>query len=424
MFWPHHKIPHLPPLLTQKWDEIYTPSQLIRSMFILLCILGSAILIFSALTIYWVSKAYILDRAEAEAISISQSFTNNHYELVLASENANIDISNMAEDKLDTAFRQTLAPFHMIKVKVFTPDRTIAYSTDKSIIGTTNIGNDSLEKALLGEDVSKMYTKNSEMDLRFEQHFDIDVVATYTPVFNQAGQIAGAFEIYQDVTRFRDDMNTAILTGTLIVLTNLLIIFFIAYRFMRLPLSALKVAHKKLQRMATKDSLTQIDNRSQALSFFDKEIYRLNQFGGKLSIILMDLDKFKLINDTYGHPAGDEVIKQCAKAIRACLRQGDCVGRYGGEEFIIILPHANEQQAFNVAERIRNVIKNLKIVYDGKTIPVSISAGITEVLSTEENTDEVINTDDLIKEADQALYDAKAKGRNCSICASQFAMAK
>lgn len=414
MFWTDYKVSHLPPLMTQKWDDIHTPTQLIRSMFILLSILGSAILIFSAITIYLVSKTYILDRAEAEAISMSRSFTNNHYELLLANENAQIDISNISEDKLDTSFHQTLDPFHMIKVKVFTPDRTIAYSTDKTVIGTMNIGNESLEKALTGIHVSKMYNKESEMDLAFEKHFDIDVVATYTAIYNQSGQIAGAIEIYQDVTRFRDDINFAVLTGTLIVLTNLLIIFFIAYRLMKLPLSALKIAHNKLQKMATKDGLTQINNRSQALSFFEKEIERLNQFGGKLSILLMDLDKFKSVNDTYGHPAGDEVIKQTAKAIRASLRQGDCVGRYGGEEFIVILPNANEKQAFDVAERIRNAIENLKIVYDENTIPVSISAGITEVFPTEEEEE----PDSFIKQADIALYEAKARGRNCAIRSS------
>ncbi|WP_063333044.1 GGDEF domain-containing protein [Marinomonas sp. TW1] len=414
MFWTDYKVSHLPPLMTQKWDDIHTPTQLIRSMFILLSLLASAILIFSTLTIYWVSKAYILDRAEAEAISISQSFTNSYHELLLANENAMIDLSNIPEDSLDIAFRQTLEPFHMIKVKVFTPEKTIAYSTDKKLIGTLNIGNDSLEKALTGVPVSKMYYKDSEMDLAFEKQFNIDVVSTYTAIYNQSGQIAGAIEIYQNVTRFRDDMNTAMLTGTLIVLANLLIIFFIAYRLMKLPLSALKIAHNKLQSMATKDGLTQINNRTQTLSFFDKEIDRLNQFGGKLSVILMDLDKFKLINDTYGHPAGDEVLKQSAKAIRASLRQGDCVGRYGGEEFIVILPHANEKQAFDVAERIRTAIQNLKIVYDDKTISVSISAGITEVFTTEED------PDDFIKQADHALYDAKAKGRNCCIRSSQL----
>ena len=127
---------------------------------------------------------------------------------------------------------------------------------------------------------------------------------------------------------------------------------------------------------------------------------------------MLDIDYFKNINDTYGHGAGDEVLRHIANLIRQNLRQVDMPGRFGGEEFAIILPHTDLNAAYVTAERLRQCIESTPAVYNSIEIPFSVSIGIATYQ------DDIENEDEIYKLADDALYEAKRKGRNLTVTMS------
>lgn len=154
------------------------------------------------------------------------------------------------------------------------------------------------------------------------------------------------------------------------------------------------------------DGLTQVFNRKHWEECLAKEFARARRYSHDVSLIMFDLDHFKLLNDTYGHQSGDMVLIEVAKHTQSLLRLCDLFGRYGGEEFAIILPETDLAGALDVAERIRKGIKSLALSYQGKPIETSASVGVAVI--NERNK----RYEDLISNADRALYQAKASGRN------------
>ncbi|AFY82970.1 GGDEF domain-containing response regulator [Oscillatoria acuminata] len=174
---------------------------------------------------------------------------------------------------------------------------------------------------------------------------------------------------------------------------------------------ALKKANKKLQKLACIDGLTQVSNRRKFDDYLKQEWDRLERQQHPLSLILCDIDYFKAYNDTYGHPAGDECLKQVAQAIcQAVKRPADLVARYGGEEFAAILPHTTDKGALSVACNIQREIQQLDIQHCASDVGdiITISLGICTLIPTRE-----VSLHTLIWNADKALYQAKQAGRNC-----------
>jgi len=167
-------------------------------------------------------------------------------------------------------------------------------------------------------------------------------------------------------------------------------------------------AREHMRYQATFDKLTGIFNRAAIFEFLSKEVSRAKRAKTSLGIILLDLDHFKKINDTYGHLAGDEVLKNASQLIQSAIRPYDRVGRYGGEEFIIILPDADIEESTIVAERIRKSINNATITTSEGDLNVTVSLGVTAINKDYDKD----NLDCIIKTADTALYTAKNSGRN------------
>ena len=164
---------------------------------------------------------------------------------------------------------------------------------------------------------------------------------------------------------------------------------------------------QQLTTMATMDYLTGIPNRRHFITRCNAEIARTARTGKPLSLGIIDLDYFKSINDTYGHGAGDAVLASVAAACHETLRGFDVIGRWGGEEFAVLLPDADLPHAEQIAERLRKSIEELDIPYNGTMLSLTASIGMAEMISG--GTD---NIDDLMKRADEALYRAKDLGRN------------
>jgi len=159
--------------------------------------------------------------------------------------------------------------------------------------------------------------------------------------------------------------------------------------------------NKKIEQLASRDPLTNLYNRYKFSQLFDSLYETMSQNSSKMSLILIDIDYFKKINDTYGHNVGDEVLVQISELIRRLLRESDVVGRWGGEEFVVLLPLANLENALNIADQIRGLI-------EGQTahpFKITASFGVTEVKESDD-------LKSVIDRADTALYEAKESGRN------------
>ena len=168
---------------------------------------------------------------------------------------------------------------------------------------------------------------------------------------------------------------------------------------------ALKEANKRIEELAELDDLTGSFNRRFIMRFLDDEITRSHRTKASCSIALIDLDWFKRINDTYGHPIGDEVLRTFAITVFANIRGVDRFGRYGGEEFLLVLPDTPDDVAMRLLDRLREIIASLDWSAFSPGMRVTISAGVATLRPDE-------TPDTLLARADSALYQAKAQGRN------------
>lgn len=163
--------------------------------------------------------------------------------------------------------------------------------------------------------------------------------------------------------------------------------------------------HEAIFKLTITDGLTDIGNIKHIREILDKEIPRANRHSRDLSLLMMDIDHFKSVNDTYGHLAGDSVLRDLANLGRARLRPDDVLGRYGGEEFCAILPETDLRGASKIAEDLRARVEEHAFTVEGELIQVTISIGIAELKKG-------MDVDGFFKDADEHLYRAKKSGRN------------
>jgi len=174
---------------------------------------------------------------------------------------------------------------------------------------------------------------------------------------------------------------------------------------------ALQLRELDLIKLLHTDPLTGINNRSFFMEQLNSEVERVRRYDRTLSLLMLDLDKFKSVNDTRGHAAGDEALKTVAAVLNASeLRQTDFFGRIGGEEFAIALPETTFQGAADVAERIRVNIAKTPVTYDRNDFSITASIGVSQFRPLD-------SQETLMRRADQAMYEAKQKGRN-RVCLS------
>ncbi|WP_457564111.1 GGDEF domain-containing protein, partial [Caminibacter pacificus] len=162
----------------------------------------------------------------------------------------------------------------------------------------------------------------------------------------------------------------------------------------------------KLTENAIFDSLTGAYNKKEILEALKKQLENYIRYKKEpFSVMIFDIDFFKKVNDTYGHLAGDFILKEFVKIIKKLIRKSDILGRFGGEEFVLILPNTKISGAMKLAERIKNAIENHTFNFNSTPIKVTTSIGITSASLTD-------SVDSLLARADEALYEAKRKGRN------------
>jgi diguanylate cyclase (GGDEF)-like protein len=164
--------------------------------------------------------------------------------------------------------------------------------------------------------------------------------------------------------------------------------------------------HDEIYRLTTVDGLTQISNRRYFEEALEREISRCNRYGREMSLVLIDIDHFKQINDSFGHLAGDAVLKALASTIKARIRKEDVFARYGGEEFALLLPEVSLEGGAAMAEKARKLVEAQKFEFDNQRIPVTVSAGVAALSGTQRE------PADVVRAADAKLYESKSTGRN------------
>ncbi len=164
--------------------------------------------------------------------------------------------------------------------------------------------------------------------------------------------------------------------------------------------------HEEIYRLMTVDGLTEMHNKRYFNEAIEREASRSRRYQRTFSLVLFDIDHFKHINDTFGHLAGDSVLRQLGALVRTRVRRDDVPARTGGEEFAVICPEVSREGALQLAEKLRAAIEAGSFRFEGTLIPVTISAGIAEW------SPEIDDPQDLVKRADEKLYEAKRSGRN------------
>ena len=168
----------------------------------------------------------------------------------------------------------------------------------------------------------------------------------------------------------------------------------------------LEDANRRLEKLSRMDGLTGIANRRSFDRMLAQEWSRAQRASAPLSLIMLDVDHFKHFNDHYGHPAGDKVIQLVAEVVREVIRESDIAGRYGGEEFVVLLPDVDKIGARLFAERLRQLVEALVVDYEGQEIRFTISLGVADLGQRTQDHQQLIDW------ADRALYQSKHGGRN------------
>lgn len=168
----------------------------------------------------------------------------------------------------------------------------------------------------------------------------------------------------------------------------------------------LKAVLAQAHEITNTDVLTLLPNRRKIIVDLQEEVIRSTRYGTPLSISIVDIDHFKNVNDTYGHATGDDVLRTIAARLREQIRHPDTLGRYGGEEFLIVLPNSELKAAVEQANRLCQHVRSMHIESNGQNLSVTISIGVAQMKITEENWEQFLHR------ADVAMYQAKSNGRD------------
>ncbi|WP_420599214.1 GGDEF domain-containing protein [Neptuniibacter sp.] len=366
------------------------------------------VLVLSSFVTFKLYERYVVGLAESNAVNIATSIVSVHQEKL--SEALNPSLSPVQLEELDMLIKAFMGPYGIVKVKLFSLDGTVVYSNDMSIIGENSLGNKHLESALKGGQSSTIQTKNQIRDLTHEDRFDVDVVESYVAMKKPEGKVIGAFEIYQDMTFFRQEVSKGVFYFLIELAVILITVVAAAFWFVRKAAVTMVMQQKELGRLATIDTVTNLYNRAEITRRMASEWERYqrnpcaeNSFG----VMMLDLDHFKRINDNYGHQVGDELLRQVSAKLLSEVRAYSEVGRYGGEEFIILLPGTGLSELASISDRLLKLVAEQSYKVLGEDISLTVSIGIAASNKFDSNLDAVI------KRADDNLYKAKAAGRNC-----------
>jgi len=384
-----------------KWTSI-----LIYTILITVTFLALSIPIFRSQYVYPKFIEELLKNTEEEAVRAGKHMMKTVLKYQI---NDSIVISSSLATYMDSAFED----FDLWKVKLFNNSGKIVYSTSAKDVGSMNEHSYFHKVVAKGRIYTKMVEKNTKtLEGKIVKN---DVIETYFPIMKGKNFI-GAFELYYNVTIRRESMD-GLMAKISFILNTLSIIVVISVVFTtfiyRKSMKDRDDFEIELMEIAIKDNLTGLYNRHGFEALFNKEFQKCQRYKKHACIMLFDIDNFKKVNDTYGHQAGDQVLSALALKCTEELRESDIIGRYGGEEFIVLLPETKIEGALKVAEKMRKSIESYLISTNSGELCITISIGLSYL----EKRQDKISTELMVKKADDALYEAKNNGRNQVRCA-------
>jgi diguanylate cyclase (GGDEF)-like protein len=391
---------------------IANPKTLLREIHLLVAVSILVVLLLAGTGIHRIISDEMMRAAEGTAVHVANSLYEMEREILLKSTTTSqSSVALDAKDipALDDRMRRFLRTFHMYKIKIYDKSNRIIYSTDPTIIGTLDAENHKLKRVLNhAVAISDLTQKPVMRDLNGFDRYDVDVVESYVPILD-AGNVMGAFEVYIDTTEVQEQIYVTIRNALGVLVAVLLMIFGLLLLPIRKGMRELIHAQDMLHSMASTDVLTGICNRRYVMERLSIERSRLRRGASgtalNLTVAMVDIDHFKKINDKYGHPAGDAILREIADRLRGSLRTYDTLGRYGGEEFLAVLPSASQNDGMVVASRMLEAVRATPVTWNGEAISVTVSIGVA-ALRTDEDPAHTISR------ADEALYAAKNAGRN------------
>lgn len=414
---PARKMNHVMPFTEKlKTKTRHNPDSLLRLLVSTAIISIAVIIVISGSGFYRVFSGFVIKSAEQDSIHLCEMIIDMQKEFIFTQSGDNsIQLGLVGQDlpEFDRNLRRAVAPFLILKVKIYDADKRIVYCTDPSLVGKVDDANKRLARALSGKVDTKMVTKDKAQDLKEEALLDVDVVETYVPIVSPDQRVLGSFEIYMDVTPYRDQVRKGATVTTLLMALVMAGVFGFSYLLIRGGTSQLKKAQSQLETIARTDPLTGITNRGYLLQRAEEDFTRvvrerrsLELCGASLSCIMIDIDHFKRINDTKGHLAGDLILKEVAERFHSSVRPYDLSGRYGGEEFAAFMPNTTIEQSMTIARRIQERIRSQAFSVNGESVTITVSLGLARIHDAD------TSLTDLIKRTDDALYRAKAGGRD------------
>lgn len=335
--------------------------------------------------IYEIYSAQVTREAEGDAVAVGEAIFEQERDTLLAPGPAgrlHVALAEKDFEAFDGRMRRFLRLFDIYKIKVFALDKRVIYSTDRSIIGAVDSDNVKLHRVLTtGEVSSKLESKDTVQDLQGERRFEVDVVETYLPI--RAGDaVIGSFEVYVDVTRARDKIYKMVGLSVAVLAFVLTAVFAGLYVPVRLGMLQLSRVQGELHASATVDTLTGTRNRGYLLGRIREEHARMARGRLRRSAVdtlgfaMMGVDNFGSIDEKYGSPAGDQVLRVVAERLKRNLRAYDVIGRYGGAEFLVLLPDATLKETRDAAARMHDAVRSAPFDANGTLIRVTVSAGI------------------------------------------------
>jgi diguanylate cyclase (GGDEF)-like protein/PAS domain S-box-containing protein len=213
-----------------------------------------------------------------------------------------------------------------------------------------------------------------EVYLRHKKGHRVPVLVRASPIKDAEGRVIGAVEIFSDNS----------------------------------PKISLQQRVEELEKLALLDALTEIGNRRYAELIVHSKLDEMRRYGWRFGLLFIDIDNFKEVNDTYGHETGDRVLRMVAKTLQNAIRSSDAVSRWGGEEFVAVIGHADKPALSRLSNKLRMLVGQSELLVGGELIKVTISIGSTVSIMDD-------TVDSLVGRADKLMYDAKLSGRNCVV---------
>lgn len=387
--------------------------KLIYLVLAFLCLV--VVLALSVLVIRGLSDRYLAYDIRDNAAKITDALIYTEVEAISIEEKQGVTelgVRPAQFDALDTRIRDIFDQLQILKIVIYNKKNRVVYSTEKHIINTVEDKNELLAKALSGTQQLNIHKMQNVVDMMGEKRLNTTVAEVYVPVLHKDNSVIGAVAVYSDISGQKQEYWEQLWSSIIILTGAILLVSLMSYFVIVRASRELKQAYNLLEVYAKTDALTGVFNRGELMRRAEEPFVMMQRSRDKseggvgIGIIMIDLDNFKLVNDVYGHQVGDCVLCSTAERIGSVMRTYDVLGRYGGEEFLVVLPNTTPEEVHAIALRTLESIRSTPIQVGDLSMSVTASFGATWAATEKENLDSVI------RRADELLYEAKKTGRN------------